>query len=68
MNNDQLKYGVITLAPEPEVKQETIPSYFEHNARRTLPGDKKVEEFRRLLKQRYVALELEYHVRRMKRS
>lgn len=47
--------------------QDTAPSYFEYHARRTLPGDKKLVEFRRQLQRHYLAAELEYQLRRMKR-
>ena len=45
--------------------QDAAPSYFEYHARRTLPGDKKLAEYRKLLNRWYLAADVEHILRGM---
>lgn len=60
----------LTLEPSGSFpKLDETPSYFQYQAQRTLPRDKKLVEFHRALKARYDALALEHAVRsRLKRT
>ena len=48
--------------------QDAAPSYFEYHARRTLPGDKKLETFHAQLRHYYMVCALEHEIRKRKRS